>query len=427
MKAAIYTLGCKVNQNESAAMEEVLRGAGYEVVRAQEMADIYIVNSCTVTAEGAAKSRRWLRSAKKRNPKAVTVLSGCFPQASPEEAMRFGADIVTGTAGRTRLPHQIESFLQSQTPVLDIMQQSDVYENLPIARAVGRTRAFVKVQDGCNRRCAYCLIPVARGPSRSREEKDILAEAASLAKVGVQEMVLTGINLPSYGKDSGTDIASLAEALEGVEGLKRIRLSSLDPDLLTQDQIRRLAQNKKLCPHFHLSLQSGSEATLRRMRRPYTPKHYYEVAQALQEAIPGCVFTTDVIVGFAGETEADFLESLHFVCEMEFLKVHVFPYSRRPGTAADAFKNQVPKAEKERRAKHMQQEADRVRASLLLRRMGNEAQVLLETPLQTGAFTGYTEHYLPVHCFAPGQAQGNIVKVRLTKVEGEHMVAVPVL
>ncbi len=423
LKAAIYTLGCKVNQNESAAMEELLRKEGYEVVRAQEEADVYIVNSCTVTAEGAAKSRRWLRSAKRRNPQAITVMCGCFPQALPKDALMFEADVITGTAGRSRLPQQITKFLQTQKQVLDIIPQSKLYEHLPPARAVGKTRGFLKVQDGCNRRCAYCLIPQARGPSRSRSEEDILKEASLLAKDGVREMVLTGINLPSYGKDTGTNLAALSERLSEIEGILRIRLSSLDPDLLSLEHIERFSKLPKLCPHFHLSLQSGCKDTLRRMRRPYTPQQYREVADALRLAFPTVELTTDVIVGFAGETEDEFLQSLQFVKEMKFLKVHVFPYSVRPGTAAAEFSNQVPKTEKEQRAKQLQTAADEVRARLLQDRVGSMAQVLLETPLEDGFFSGYTEHYLPVRCEAPDAKQGDIVTVRLGALCGERLQA----
>ncbi len=425
MKVAIYTLGCKVNQNESAAMEELLRQAGYEVVRANEDADIYIVNSCTVTAEGAAKSRRWLRGAKRRNPAAVTVMTGCFPQASPEEALRFEADIITGTAARTRLPQQIAQFLKTRKNVLEITPQSHVYETLPVARALGKTRAFVKVQDGCNRRCAYCLIPAARGPSRSRSEEDIVAEVEMLARTGVKEVVLTGINLPSYGKDSGTHLAALAQRLCEIEPLQRLRLSSLDPDLLHEEHLAQFSLLPKLCPHFHLSLQSGCEATLRRMHRPYTPQKYREVSLSLRKMIPGAVLTTDVIVGFPGESEAEFLESLAFVKEMQFLKVHVFPFSQRPGTVAATLDGQVPKIEKERRAKEMQKVADEIRLRLLRAFVGTTAQVLLETPLQEGVFSGYTQHYVPVQCVSRNAKQGNLLSVQLCALEGERLIAEP--
>ena len=420
MKAAIYTLGCKVNQSESAAMEELLRQAGYEMVRPGEEADVYIVNSCTVTAEGAAKSRRWLRGAKRRNPAAVTVMTGCFPQASPEEALAFEADVLTGTAARARLPALLARFMETGQKVVDIAPQTAAFEELPATRQPGRTRAFLKVQDGCNRRCAYCIIPAARGPSRSRKEADILAEAAAQAQAGVRELVLTGINLPSYGRDNGTSLARLCEKLSDVEGLWRIRLSSLDPDLLAREDISRFAALPKLCPQFHLSLQSGCAATLRRMRRPYTPEDYRAAALALRAAIPGAVLTTDVIVGFPGESEEEFAQSLAFVKEMKFLKVHVFPFSKRPGTPAAEMPGQIPGAEKEKRAAEMQRLADEVRAGLLAQMEGETDEVLLETPLPSGLFTGYTRRYVPVMVAAPGHAQGQVVRVRLGSFNGER-------
>ncbi len=425
MRAAIYTLGCKVNQSESAAMEELLRQSGYELVPAQDEADIYIVNSCTVTAEGAAKSRRWLRGAKRRQPNAITVLCGCFPQALPEEAMQAGADILMGAAARRRLPQLLRRFLETGQKVVDIAPQTEVFEELPAARMAGRTRAFVKVQDGCDRRCAYCLIPAARGPSRSRGEGGIFEECAALAEDGVREVVLTGINLPSYGRDNGTTLGALVGRLSEIPGLWRIRLSSLDPDLLRSEDAEAFAALPKLCPQFHLSLQSGCKETLARMRRPYTPAAYRAAMEALKAAIPGAQFTTDVIVGFPGEGEAEFLESLRFVLEMRFLKVHVFPFSARPGTAAAGFENQIPRAEKESRAKRMQHEADAVRSEILKSFAGQAAELLLETPLPNGLFTGYTGHYLPAVCRAPGHAQGEVLAVRLGAFDGKRMEALP--
>lgn len=427
MRAAFYTLGCKVNQNETGALEEMFRHAGFDVVPPDQAADVFVVNSCTVTASGDAKSRRALGRARAKNPGVVTVLTGCSPQAFPAKVTDWGADVVTGTAQRTRLLENIQKFMDSGTPVVDIapMGKGQVFEELPSAPLPGRTRAFVKIQDGCNRRCAYCVIPTARGPSRSREEASILKELDSLAQKGFAEVVFTGINLPSYGRDTGTNLAEITRAAAGVPGIERVRLSSLEPDLLPVEQIEILASIPQFCHHFHLSLQSGCDATLRRMRRPYTTAEYAAVAQKLRAAMPSAGFTTDVIVGFPGESEADFEESLAFVRQMAFLKVHVFPFSARAGTPAAEFPGQLSKTEKAARAARLQQAADEVRAAWIFGQQGSVQQVLLETPLPDGRFTGYTGSYIPVALAAPGARQGDILAVRLGPFDGERCAATP--
>lgn len=259
MKVAFYTLGCKVNQNETGALEQMFQNAGYSIAGEDEAADVYVVNSCTVTAGGDAKSRQWLRRAKRNNPNSVAVLTGCFPQAFPKEAAIPEADIITGTTERSGLVQKVEKFLKSGEKIIDIIphENKEQFEELPYRRPSGRTRAFVKIQDGCNRRCAYCIIPYARGNIRSRSEESIVKELEKHAAEGCAEVVFTGINLPSYGKDTGTDLADIVEAAAKVEGIKRIRLSSLDPDLITPLQIERFAAQPKFCRQFHLSLQSG--------------------------------------------------------------------------------------------------------------------------------------------------------------------------
>ncbi|MDL2214164.1 tRNA (N(6)-L-threonylcarbamoyladenosine(37)-C(2))-methylthiotransferase MtaB [Clostridia bacterium OttesenSCG-928-O13] len=426
MRAAFYTLGCKVNQNETGALEEMFRSAGFTVVPAEEAADIFVVNSCTVTAAGDAKSRRALSRARTANPDVITVLTGCSPQAFPGGAAKAGADIVTGTAQRSRLLDNIRLFMKTKTPVVDIspLGKDQRFEELPAAPMPGRTRAFVKVQDGCNRKCAYCIIPTARGPARSRAEESVLEELRLLAGKGYAEVVFTGINLSSYGQGTGTDLAALANAAAEIPGIQRIRLSSMEPDHITEDMAARFAAQKKLCPHFHLSLQSGCKATLGRMRRPYTPESYAAVAATLRRLLPTASLTTDVIVGFPGESEEEFAESLAFVEKMEFLKVHVFPFSARAGTAAAGFPGQLPKAEKSRRSTLMQKAADAVRAAWIARQKGTRHTVLLETPLPDGNFTGYTENYIPVAVAAPVAAQGDIVTVELGNFDGERCACV---
>lgn len=426
MRVTFYTLGCKVNQNETGALAQLFEENGYTVVSNEESADVYIVNSCTVTNFGDQKSRKWLRRAKRENPGAVTVLTGCYPQAFPEEAAEIAeADVVTGSGNRRAILADVQKVLDGETErVVDIRphEKGEQFEELPMDKFAEHTRAFVKVEDGCNRRCAYCVIPRARGPVRSRDEASILDELRRLADAGYKEVVLTAISLPSYGTDSGTSLAELIEKAAAVPGIERIRLGSLDPDMLHDEDIRRMAAVKKLCPQFHLSLQSGCDKTLRAMRRPYTTAQYVEIADKLREAFgaENVSFTTDVIVGFPGETEEDFEASMAFVTGMRFLKVHVFPYSRREGTAAYDFPDQLPEHEKEARSRRMTAAVEEVRAAEVCAVQGRTASVLLETPLSATMFTGYTRQYLPVLVNAPGCKTGDIVEVTLGEWDGKR-------
>lgn len=426
MRVSFYTLGCKVNQNETGALAQLFATNGYTVAAPGEDADVYIVNSCTVTNFGDQKSRKWLRRQKREHPGAITVLTGCYPQAFPEEAARMEeADIVTGSGNRRAILRHVAQLLNGEAErIIDIRphEKGEKFEELPMDRFAEHTRAFVKVEDGCNRRCAYCVIPRARGPVRSRSEASILEELRRLADSGYREVVLTAISLPSYGTDTGTSLTELVEHAAAVEGIARIRLGSLDPDMLTGDDIRRLAAVKKLCPQFHLSLQSGCTKTLRAMRRPYTAEQYAAIVKQLRDAFgpDNLSLTTDVIVGFPGETEEDFAESLQFVTAQRFLKVHVFPYSRREGTAAYDLPNQISEHEKEARSRRMGEAVEAVRAEVAAAMRGRRAEVLLETPLSASLFTGYTRQYLPVVVQAPGRKSGEIVSVEIGEWDGQR-------
>ena len=426
MRVSFYTLGCKVNQNETGALAQLFEQNGFTVVENGEAADVYVVNSCTVTNFGDQKSRKWLRRAKRENPGAVTVLTGCYPQAFPEEAAAIAeADVVTGSGNRRSILEDVMQVVNGERgKVVDIRphQKGEAFEELPMDRFADHTRAFVKIEDGCGRQCAYCVIPRARGPVRSRSEQSILEELRRLADAGYREVVLTAISLLSYGRDTGTCLADLVERAAGVEGIERIRLGSLDPDLLTDRDIARLAAVDKLCPQFHLSLQSGCSKTLRAMRRPYTAEQYAAVADKLRAAFgAGNVsLTTDVIVGFPGETEEDFVQSMAFVTEQKFLKVHVFPYSRREGTPAYDYPGQLPEHEKEARSRRMTDAVEAVRGRLAQAMAGQQAEVLLETPLSSTLFTGYTRQYLPVVVNAPGHQSGDILRVELGEWDGRR-------
>ena len=426
MRVTFYTLGCKVNQTETGALAQLFEENGYTVVPGGEAADVYVVNSCTVTNFGDQKSRKWLRRAKRENPGAVTVLTGCYPQAFPQEAAAIAeADVVTGSGNRRAILRDVQRILDGEAErVVDIRphEKGERFEELPMDKFAEHTRAFVKVEDGCNRQCAYCVIPRARGPVRSRSEQSILQELHRLTAAGYKEIVLTAISLPSYGADTGTSLVELVEKAATVPGVERLRLGSLDPDMLHEDDIRRLARVEKLCPQFHLSLQSGCDKTLRAMRRPYTTAQYAAIAARLREAFgpENVSFTTDVIVGFPGETEEDFAQSMAFVTAQHFLKVHVFPYSRRAGTPAYDFPDQVPEHEKEARSRRMTAAVEAVRAEEAARMQGRTATVLLETPLSATLFSGYTPQYLPVLVSAPGCQSGDIVKVTLGAWDGKR-------
>lgn len=425
MKVSFYTLGCKVNQNETGALQQLFYENGFEIVEGAEVADVYIVNSCTVTAGGDKKSRQWLRRCKRQNPGAVTVLTGCYPQAFPEETDEITeADIITGSSARSRLVSHVQKFLQTQQRIIDIVPHAkgEAFEELPAENFVGHTRAFMKIEDGCNRHCAYCIIPKARGEVRSRAPESVLGELRRLVEAGYKEVVLSGINLTCYGNDNGSSLADIVEAAAEVEGLERIRLGSIEPDLLSDETLVRLSNIRKLCCQFHLSLQSGCAKTLAAMNRLYTPAEYRAVVTRMRELFDHAVFTTDVIVGFPGETDADFEESMRFVQELRFLKVHVFSYSRRPGTVAAEMSQQVDEPVKAQRSKAMIAAADAVRAEVIRDFEGHREEVLLERPISKSSFTGYTKSYIPVVVAAPGHASGDIIPVTVGEFDGNRCV-----
>ena len=369
MRVCFYTLGCKVNLNETGALEQMFRSAGFTIVPEGEEADVFVVNSCTVTNFGDQKSRKWLRRAKRENPGAVTVLTGCYPQAFPEEAAQFmEADLVCGNGDRKAILDNVLKLLDGHERIVAIAPHAtgERFEELPVERFETHT---------------------------------------------------------SYGLDTGTNLVELVEKCARVEGIERIRLGSLDPDMLTPEYITRLAAVDKLCPQYHLSLQSGCSATLRRMLRVYTAEQYAEVVRQLRAAYGDrpVSFTTDCICGFPGETEEDFRESCAFLKEIGFLKVHVFPYSRRSGTPAYDFPDQVHEREKQARSREMNAIAEDIRREVLAGCEGSEDDVLLETPLSGTLFTGYTRLYVPVVVSAPGHKSGEIVHVRLGSYDGERV------
>lgn len=419
MKVAIYTLGCKVNHYESEAMLELFRAAGWESVAFTEKADCYIVNTCTVTAVSDKKSRQMLARAYRLNPEAVVVAVGCYAQTKPEEVAALqGVSLVIGTDRRLEIVSLVEAFLRNRIPVSAVhpLQLGASFEELS-AVADSRTRATLKIQDGCRNFCTYCAIPYARGPLRSRSLLSIRREMEHLAKEGYQEVVLTGIHLNSWGIDSGE--GSLTDALLAVKdcGVPRIRLGSLEPKQIDEKFQSVIASMPELCPQFHLSLQSGSDTVLRRMARRYDTADYRKATALLREAAPGCAITTDVIAGFVGETEQEHQQTMAFVEEIRFARIHVFPYSRRRGTAADKMSGHLEKSIKEARAAELISLGDRLETGFVAGMVGREATVLVESDR-----CGYTENYVRTRVLDSCE-EGDLVRVQVTGVEGKLALA----
>lgn len=422
MKVGFYTLGCKVNRYETQAMSEILKNEGYETVGENEKADVYVINSCTVTAEADKKTRQAVRRFKRNNPDSIVVLTGCMPQAYPEDALNLTeADIVLGNRNNAFLPRAIEAFQKNGVRIFGTEQHKtgDAYYNTNITTFDGRTRADIKIQDGCNRYCTYCIIPTSRGRVRSKPLEEIAKEVEMISDKGYEEVVLVGINLSSYGRDIGVSFPDAIEKVCSFDKIKRVRLGSLEPDHLTDEVIERLSKCEKLCPQFHISLQSGCNKTLHDMHRHYTAEEYYKLCLKLRENFKDCTLTTDVMVGFPMETEENFEESLAFVKKVGFEKVHVFPYSARPGTKAAEYKPQVEKCEKEKRAHIMIEETDKIRREFFETQIGREVNVLFESRTKDGLIGGYTENYTPVKVEADESIYNEIRKVKITAVSDD--------
>lgn len=425
MKVKMITLGCKVNQYESEAMLSSLLKNGFTAAADDEQADVVVLNSCTVTAESDRKVRQIFRRAKKDNPDAVMVLSGCMAQAFPEDAQRLEeADIILGTSNRARLLPDLLTFLSTRQRIVDIEPHTngETFERLQVENFSGRTRAFVKIEDGCNRFCSYCIIPYARGRVRSKPLEDLKAELHALADNGFREVVLTGINLSAYGQEFGLHLCDAIEAACAVPGIARVRLGSLEPEQLSEPVIRRMAKQEKLCPQFHLSLQSGCDATLRRMNRHYTADEYRTIVRNLRAAFDNAAITTDIMVGFAGETEEEFAASLAFAKEIAFAKVHVFAYSRRPGTRAYDMGDQVTNAVKESRSHAMIRATTETQRAFFDTQVGRTEQVLFERAVQPGVYEGYSMNYTPVLAASGTSLAGQIRTVRIESNAGTHCI-----
>lgn len=415
---AFMTLGCKVNQYETETMEGLFRRAGYRVVSFAEPADVYIVNTCSVTLLGEKKSRQFVRRARRQNEAALIAVTGCYAQLSPEVLAALpGVRLVVGTQDRSRIVELVEEAAKGSAVLRDVgdIMAADTFEDIPLFAAPERTRAFLKIQEGCENFCTFCIIPYTRGPLRSRSMGSVRREAAKLIAAGFREIVLTGIHLGAYGRDLAGDV-TLAEAARTVlslEGLQRLRLGSLESVELTPALFSLLRDERRFARHLHLPLQSGSDAVLRDMRRPYDTAGYDRLLRQIRAEVPGIAISTDIIVGFPGETEAMFQESLAFVRRQGFARVHVFPYSRRPGTPAAARSDQVPAPVRRQRAQTMQVLADEMAAAYGDTFIGKTLPVLFETR-QEDIADGLTDTYLRVYT-ASSVPLGEITAMRLVR------------
>lgn len=426
MKAAFYTLGCKVNQYETEYMAELLRNAGFEIVKENDEADYYIVNSCTVTATADQKTRKSIRKFKRNHPNSTVILTGCMPQAFPEEANELiEADIVFSNKNDGDILSLINEYNLNKNRLVKIEQHQtgDKFWDCSIDRFHERIRAFVKIEDGCDRFCSYCIIPKSRGRVRSKPLDTLKNEIEALANGGIREIVLVGINLSAYGKGEDFNIVDAVKICNENKKIKRIRLGSLEPDHLTDEVIEGLASCEKLCPQFHISLQSGCNKTLKSMNRHYTAEEYKALCTKLRATFDDASLTTDVMVGFNDETEVDFNESLDFIKDIAFEKVHVFPYSERVGTAASKRGDNVSKQEKEHRAAVMIEETEKIRHNYLKSLVNTCKKVLFENEIKPGIYQGYTKSYLPVRMKYDRNIVGEELEVKITNYCDEFCIA----
>lgn len=425
MKVAFYTLGCKVNQYETQMLKEAFMKIGFTVVAPENNADVIVINSCTVTAESDRKTRQSVRHYRSLHPDSVIVLCGCMPQAFGKAAEALSeADIVTGNTNPADIPALVKEFIKTKKRITHIRchDKAECFNTPIISDFDERTRAFMKIEDGCERYCTYCIIPKARGRVRSKSLEDIKTEAAALAEKGFCEIVLVGINLSAYGKDSEYNLCDAVEAVCEIDKIKRVRLGSLEPDHMTDEMLKRLSKQDKFCPQFHLSLQSGCDKTLARMNRHYDTAFYKDLVTRIRKIFKYSAITTDIMVGFAGEAEEDFKESVAFLKEIGFAKTHVFAYSRRDGTAAYNYKDQVDKKTKSARSRLMIEAANTCEEKFLDSQVGKDLEVLFET-YENGYSYGYTKNYSRVKLKSDSTLQNQIKNVTITGIEGETLTA----
>ncbi|MGE5614733.1 MAG: tRNA (N(6)-L-threonylcarbamoyladenosine(37)-C(2))-methylthiotransferase MtaB [Bacillota bacterium] len=427
--AAFYTLGCKVNQYDTEAMAEAFEKAGFKRVSFEDAADVYVINTCTVTGLSSRKSRQAIRRAKQLNKNAIIAAVGCYPQTAREEVEKMPeVDIIAGTSDRLKLPEYVAAFMagrdldgKGKLSVVGGIMNNRVFEDLKITSYKERARAFIKVQDGCNRFCSYCIIPYARGPVRSRPAEEVVDEIKKVADAGFKEVVLTGIHLASYGIDIGRHmrLPDLIALIHEVDGIERIRISSIEPTLITDEFVAAVSGMKKLCPHYHVSLQSGCDETLKRMNRRYTAEEYKKAINRLRENIPDVAVSTDIMVGFPGETDEEFEKTYKFLEEIKFSRMHVFKFSPRKGTPAATFPGQVDDRVKEERSKRVIELSERCASEFIRMHAGREMPVLYEHEARTGdnVFEGLTPNYIRVLAKGNNNLIGDIRETLIVREE----------
>ncbi|WZL74627.1 tRNA (N(6)-L-threonylcarbamoyladenosine(37)-C(2))-methylthiotransferase MtaB [Clostridiaceae bacterium 35-E11] len=427
-KVAFYTLGCKVNQYETEAMGEIFEGAGYQIVESESLADVYVINTCTVTNLGDRKSRQFIRRAKRKNPDAIIAVVGCYSQTAPEEVQSIeGVNIILGTNDRNKIVQYVKK-VQEENKKINVVQdimEIRAFEEMKIGEIKGKTRAYLKIQEGCNQYCTYCIIPYARGPVRSRKIEDIIAEVKRLANNDFKEVVLTGIHVASYGKEfKDISLLDVIKKVHAIEGIERIRLSSIEPTIMTETFVTEIAALKKVCPHFHLSLQSGCDETLQRMNRKYTTNEYKIIVDRLRKYMPEVSITTDIMVGFPGETEEEFEKTLQFVKTIGFSQIHVFKYSPRKGTPAAKYENQVASKVKNARSERLIDAAKKSMIAYHEKFIGKIKDVLFETDSHEmqGYYEGLTDNYMRVLCKSKESLEGKLQKVQLKEIAGEAVI-----
>ncbi len=425
-KVAFYTLGCKVNQYDTEAVLENFKEKGYEVVDFNDYADVYVVNTCTVTHLSDRKCRQMLRKTKKINSESILVAMGCYAQIAADKIKDQveEIDIIVGTNKRSEIVSLVDQFekekRQTINTVSDIME-IDEFEELRITDMGERTRVYVKVQEGCNNYCSYCIIPYTRGKIRSRKEEQVVEEVTKLVGLGFKEFILTGIHVLAYGKDLGnTNLIQLLKRVHEIEGVERIRMSSIEPVAITDEFIKALSEMPKVCHHFHLSLQSGSETVLKRMNRKYSALEYKASVERLRTLWPDVAITTDIIVGFPGETEEEFLETVEFVKDIQFAQIHIFPFSPREGTPAAKMRAQVAPEVKEHRAKALSEIEKSLRLAYMKQFIGKELEVLFEKH-HGNEVTGYTSNYLKVQVPGDEAIENTIQQTRIDTIIDEHL------
>ena len=419
-KVSFFTLGCRVNQYETEAMAEAFIKNGYEIADFNDICDVYVVNSCTVTAMGDKKSRQAVRRAKRLSPNSVTVIAGCYAQAMKREGKTLKeADIILGTDMKGKAVEAVENFLKEKEQIVMVedLKNHRTFCETPLTTYQAKTRAMLKIEDGCDRFCSYCIIPYVRGPVRSRKVEEIRKELKILGQNNFKEIVITGIQVAAYGKDLNVDLGliDIIELAAAEKSIERIRLGSLEPVVITEEFLTRAKNTGKLCPSFHLSLQSGCDSVLKRMNRRYTTEEYKNAIDLIRKFYPDAGITTDIIVGFPGETEDEFKTSLEFAEKIAFSHIHVFPYSIREGTKAALMEGQLDKCIKEERVKKMSAVANKTKETFINSVIGKTYPVLFEQEVESGVFEGYTPNYITVRVKSDTDISHKIVDVILTK------------